>query len=66
MALVTTAFEQAARLRARSTGMADQRLVLVSHPMASKTPHQIEEEARKALSAIVTGLVEPKPAKVNQ
>ena len=57
MTLVTTAFERAARLRARAKAMPGHRLVLVSHPMASKSPEQVAQAAREAFPRIVAGLL---------
>ncbi len=56
--LVTTAFEKAARLRTQAKAMPQHRLVLVSHPMASKSAVQLEQAARDALPRILAGLTE--------
>ena len=53
---MTTAFEKAARLRTQAKAMPQHRLVLVSHPMASKSAAQLQDAARTALPDILAGL----------
>ncbi len=56
MTLVTTAFEGAARLRTQAKAMPLHRLILVSHPMASKSASQLQQAAEIALPDILAGL----------
>ena len=46
--IVTTEFEHEARLQREARGMADLRLVVVSHPISSLTLEQLDERAEEA------------------
>ena len=53
---MTTAFEKAARLRCQAKAMPQHRLILVQHPMASKSSGQLQEAAEAVLPEILAGL----------
>ena len=54
--VITTAFTKAAELRARALGLSDHPVVVIDHPIASKTPGQMKDQARDSVKMIVDGL----------
>ncbi|HZA21893.1 MAG TPA: hypothetical protein VFA32_04700 [Dehalococcoidia bacterium] len=54
--MITQAFVHAAQMRARTLGMTEHPVVVVEHPIASKTKNQIQEMARKSVQEIAQGL----------
>ena len=56
MTVITTAFTKAAELRARALGLPEHPVVVIDHPMASKTGEQIRDQARESVQKIVDGL----------
>ena len=56
MTVITTAFTKAAELRARALGLPEHPVVVIEHPMASKTGEQIRSQARDSVQMIVDGL----------
>ena len=45
-----------AGIRAKTLGMADHPVVVIEHPIASKTKQEIHETARRSVEKIVLGL----------
>ena len=58
--MITTAFEVAGRARARVLGMEDHPLVVLDHPLASKTHSQVKEMAARVVEQIASGLMNKK------
>ena len=56
MTVITTAFEAAARLRARVLGMGEHPIVVMQHPLASKTVSEVKKVAEAIVEGIVQGL----------
>ena len=54
--VITTAFTRAAELRARALGLPEHPVVVIDHPIASKTGEQIKVQARESVQMIVKGL----------
>ena len=54
--VITTAFTRAAELRARALGLPEHPVVVIDHPIASKTGEQIKGQARDSVKMIVDGL----------
>ena len=54
--VITEAFIKAAGIRAKTLGMADHPVVVIEHPIASKTKQEIHETARRSVEKIVFGL----------
>ena len=54
--MITTAFTRAAALRARALGLPEHPVVVIDHPIASKTGEQIKVQARESVQMIVKGL----------
>ena len=54
--VITTAFTKAAELRARALGLPEHPVVVIDHPIASKTGDQIKVQARESVQMIVEGL----------
>ena len=57
MTLITTAFEVAARARARVLGMEGHPIVVMRHPLASKTPAEVKAMAEEIVETIARDLV---------
>ena len=57
MTVITQAFVRAAGIRARTLGMTDHPVVVIEHPIASKTRSQIQAMARASAAEIARGLV---------
>ena len=56
MTVITAAFTKAAELRAKALGMPDHPVVVIDHPMYSKTSDEIADQARNSVQKIVDGL----------
>ena len=56
MTVITRAFTHAAGIRARTLGMTDHPVVVIDHPIASKSRDVIEETARESAAEVVRGL----------
>ena len=56
MTVITAAFTKAAELRAKALGMPDHPVVVIDHPMYSKTSDEIADQARGSVQKIVDGL----------
>ena len=56
MTLITTAFEVAGRARARILGIEEHPLVVLEHPLASKTRAQVKEMTSRIVRQIANGL----------
>ncbi len=54
--VITTAFTKAAELRARALGLPEHPVVVIEHPIASKTGEQIKVQARDSVQSIADGL----------
>ena len=57
MTVITTAFEKAARVRAQILGMQALPIVVMPHPLASKTAAEIKAIAGQIVDGIAQGLV---------
>jgi hypothetical protein len=57
--VITHAFTQAARHRAHALGLPEHPVVVVEHPLASKTREQAQQLAHDSGEAIVRGLMAP-------
>lgn len=57
--LVTESFASVARLRAKGMGMNDGPFVFLPHPLADKSPQELDAIAREALPRIVHMLTDP-------
>ena len=57
MTVITQAFVRSAEIRARTLGMTDHPVVVIEHPIASKTQGQIQATARARAEEIAQGLV---------
>jgi hypothetical protein len=55
--VITHVFTQAARIRAQALGLPEHPLVVVDHPLASKTREQAQQLAQHSVEAVVRGLV---------
>jgi hypothetical protein len=55
--VITEAFRVASTIRARTLGMPQHPVVVVEHPMASKTKPEVLAMAERFVDAIVSGLV---------
>ncbi len=55
--MITTAFEKAARVRARILGMEALPIVVMQHPLASKTAAEVKAIAEQIVDGIAQGLV---------
>ena len=51
--VITTAFTKAAELRARALGLPEHPVVVIDHPIASKTAEQVRVQARDSVQMIV-------------
>jgi hypothetical protein len=58
--VITQAFTQAARIRAEALGLSDHPVVVIEHPLASKTREQAQQLALRSVEAVVRGLVADK------
>ena len=56
--MLTTAFETAARMRAKTLGLEDHPLVVMQHPLASRTEAEAKMIAHDVVDAIARGLME--------
>jgi hypothetical protein len=56
--IITTAFEVAAKARARVLGMQQHPIIVVKHPMASKTEAEVKVMAAEIVQRIVDGLTQ--------
>ena len=56
MTVITAAFTKAAELRAKALGLPDHPVVVIDHPMYSKTSDEIADQARGSVQKIVDGL----------
>ncbi len=56
MTVITTAFTKAAELRAKALGLPEHPVVVIDHPMYSKTEDEIKDQARNSVGKIVAGL----------
>ena len=56
MTVITTAFTKAAELRAKALGLPEHPVVVIDHPMYSKTSDEIKDQARNSVGQIVQGL----------
>jgi hypothetical protein len=55
--VLTEAFRTAATIRAKTLGMPQHPVVVVEHPMASRTEAEVAEMAERFVDAIVSALV---------
>ena len=55
--MITQAFTQAARIRAEALGLPEHPVVVIEHPLASKTREQAQDLARSSVEAVVRALV---------
>ena len=55
--VITAAFTKAAELRARALGLPEHPVVVIDHPIASKTSDQIKTLARDSIQTIADGLI---------
>jgi len=55
--VITHAFTQAARIRAEALGLPEHPVVVVEHPLASKSREQAQYLAQHSVEAVVRGLV---------
>ena len=61
MTVITTAFEKAARVRAKILGMEALPIVVMQHPLASKTVAEVKVIAERIVEGIAQGLVGARP-----
>ena len=59
MTVITQAFTQAARHRAQALGLPEHPVVVIAHPLASKTRAQVQHLAYASVAEVVRGLVSP-------
>ena len=57
MTVITAAFTKAAELRAKALGLPEHPVVVIDHPMYSKTEDEIKDQARNSVGKIVDGLI---------
>ena len=57
MTVITQAFTNAAMIRARTLGMPDHPIVVVEHPIASRTEAEMSSAAERALDVVCRALV---------
>ena len=57
MTVITTAFRSAGELRLKGLGLADHPMVVVDHPMASRTAPEVKSMAEKAADDIAKALL---------
>jgi len=55
--VITDAFTKAARIRAEALGLPEHPVVVIEHPLASKTPAQAQYLAHQSVEAVVRALV---------
>jgi predicted dienelactone hydrolase len=58
--VITQAFTQAARIRAEVLGLPEHPVVVVAHPLASKSREETQHLAPHSVEAVVRGLVAPR------
>lgn len=56
--MLTSAFENAAHLRAKTLGLGAHPLLVVEHPMASRTEAEVKVMAQEIVESIVRRLTE--------
>jgi hypothetical protein len=56
--MITTAFETAGRLRAKTLGLEGHPLVAMQHPLASKTEAEVKVIAEGLVDAVARGLTD--------
>ena len=69
MTVVTEAFETAATARAAVLGLPEHPRVIVEHPLASRTPSEVEKVASAAAARIAAGLLRhaaPSPSEMER
>lgn len=54
--MLTTAFQNAAALRAKTLGLQGQPMVVAPHPLASKTEAEVKAIADALVEAVASGL----------
>ena len=54
--VITSAFTRAAELRAKALGLPEHPVVVINHPIASKTGEQIKGLAQDSIQSISDGL----------
>ena len=54
--VITSAFTRAAELRAKALGLREHPVVVINHPIASKTGEQIKGLAQDSIQSIIDGL----------
>ena len=54
--VITSAFTRAAELRAKALGLPEHPVVVINHPIASKTGEQIKGLAQDSIQSIIYGL----------
>jgi hypothetical protein len=54
--VLTEAFETAAAARAGVLGLPEHRTVVIEHPLASRTPSEVEKMAEAAVARVAAGL----------
>jgi hypothetical protein len=57
--VITQAFTQAARIRAEALGLPAHPIVVIEHPLASKTRAQAQTLAQQSVATVVRGLIAP-------
>ena len=55
--VITSAFTKAAELRARALGLPEHPVVVIKHPIASKSAEQIKTLAQDSIQEIAGGLI---------
>ncbi len=63
--VITSAFTKAAELRAKALGLPEHPVVVIDHPMYSKTGDEIADQARISVQKIVDGLTFAKSSSPN-
>jgi hypothetical protein len=56
--VITSAFETPARARSRVLGMEGHPLVVMKHPLASRTPEEVGSMAESFIEALARGLLD--------
>ena len=57
MTMITEAFQIPAASRSRSLGQPELPIVVMAHPLASKTPDQVVAETEVVLDEVIAGLL---------
>lgn len=58
MSIITSAFETPARARARVLGMEGHPVVVMKHPLASRTPEEVRAMAESLIKSLARGLLD--------